>query len=103
MSAQIHGWHVVGALLVGGALAVAGVVLPHGEALVALGSSIVGGVLGVLQPWRSPTQRTRASDRIPTAGQGVPIPAAPWDPDKTPKDSPRLPPGVTEDRRGRPR
>lgn len=102
MSAAIHGWQAVGALVVGAALAVAGVVLPHGEALVALGSSIVGGVLGVLQPWRSPTQRTRASDRIPTAAQGVPIAGA-WDPDKTPKESPRLPPGVDQDRRGRPR
>jgi hypothetical protein len=73
VSAQLHGWQAIAALLIGAALAVAGVALPHGDALVALGSSIVGGVIGVLQPWRSPQSRGRASDRIPTAAQGVPI------------------------------
>lgn len=82
-------------MLVGAALAVAGVVLPHGEALVALGSSIVGGVLGILQPWRSPSQRTRATDRRSTAAEGItPAPVLVTDPDKTPTDTRPLPPGL---------
>lgn len=82
-------------MLIGAVLAVAGVVLPHGDALVALGSSVVGGVLGILQPWRSPNQRTRASDRRPTAAEGVtPAPVLVGDPDKTPTDTRPLPPGL---------
>jgi hypothetical protein len=96
---SLHGWQAVAMVALGVGCAVAGVWLPHGDALVALGSTIVGGVVGVLQPWRSPNQRTRAADRTPTAGLGVPLfPPSP-DPDKTPRDLPRLPPGVLEDRR----
>jgi hypothetical protein len=91
--------------VIGAALAVLGVVLPHGDALVALASSIVGGVLGVLQPWRGPAPRTRASDRRPTNAEGyTPVPVMVTDPDKTPtRPAMPLPPGVIEDRRRRDR
>lgn len=106
MSSTLNGWQAVACLLIGAACVFGGVLLgQQGTPLVGLGSSIVGACLGILQPWRSPQMRTRAADRTPTAGQGVPI-APPWETDpnyKTPPPQPQLPPGVTEDRRRRPR
>jgi hypothetical protein len=73
VTTSFSGWQAVSALAIGAGLAIAGVWMPNGAALVGLGGSIIGGVIGSLQPWRSPQQRTRASDRVPTAAQGVPI------------------------------
>lgn len=77
----LSGWQAVAVLTIGAALCVAGVVLgPAGAALIGVGGSIVGGILGMFTT-RSPQARTRASDRRPTMPELV---APPWDPEKTP-------------------
>jgi len=61
---QLSGWHAVAALLIGAGLAALGAWLPSGGPLIGLGGAIIGGVLGVSQPQRSPYARDRMSDEL---------------------------------------
>jgi hypothetical protein len=70
---NLTGWQAIAALLIAAALGVAGVVLERGGPLVSLATGIATGVFTLLQPWRAPQTRTRASDRINTAAGGHPL------------------------------
>jgi hypothetical protein len=80
---SLTGWQSIAALLIAAGLAVAGALLPSGgAALIQVSTVIVTGVFTLLQPRRDPQSRGRASDRIPTAAQGV----GAYDPHKTPRE-----------------
>lgn len=71
IQAQLGPWPAVAVIAIGAGLAVLGVWLPNGLALVQLGTFIVGGIMGALQAQRPPGTRTRATDRILTSAEGV--------------------------------
>lgn len=59
---NLTGWQLIAALIVGGGLGVTGAVIKS-DALITLAGTVLGGVLGLMQPARSPEARTRLSDR----------------------------------------
>ena len=58
---NLSGWQLVAALAVGAAMGVTGAVL-HAPELVTLGGTVLGGVLGLMQPYRGAHPRQRATD-----------------------------------------
>jgi hypothetical protein len=58
---NLSGWQLIAALAVGAAMGVTGSVLKSPE-LVTLGGTVLGGVLGLMQPYRGQHPRTRATD-----------------------------------------
>ena len=58
---NLSGWQLIAALTVGAAMGVTGAVL-HSAELVTLGGTVLGGVLGLMQPYRGQHPRTRAGD-----------------------------------------
>jgi hypothetical protein len=59
---NLSGWQLIAALAVGAAMGVTGAVMKSPE-LVTLGGTVLGGVLGLMQPYRGQHPRTRAEDR----------------------------------------
>jgi hypothetical protein len=58
---NLSGWQLIAALTVGAAMGVTGAVM-HAPELVTLGGTVLGGVLGLMQPFRGQHPRTRATD-----------------------------------------
>lgn len=58
---NLSGWQLIAALTVGAAMGVTGAVL-HSPELVTLGGTVLGGVLGLMQPYRGTEPRTRSTD-----------------------------------------
>lgn len=58
---NLSGWQLIAALAVGAAMGVTGAVL-HSAELVTLGGTVLGGVLGLMQPYRGAEPRTRSTD-----------------------------------------
>lgn len=59
---NLTGWQLVVALFVGAALGVTGAAIKS-DALITLAGTVLGGVLGLMQPGRSPESRTRSTDK----------------------------------------
>lgn len=61
---NLSGWQLIAALSVGAAMGVTGACL-HSAELVTLGGTVLGGVLGLMQPYRGQHPRAHSRD-----GQG---------------------------------
>lgn len=59
---NLTGWQLVASLAVGAGLGALGAIM-HADSLVTLAGTILGGVLGLMQPWRGHHPRSRLTDR----------------------------------------